>query len=55
VARPLADYQMEDLIGRGPVNGKYRKRRSDLKVGRILINSGIDLFAWRRASPRLCG
>lgn len=42
--RPLADYQMEDIIGRGPLNGKYRKRRSDLKTGHILVDSGIALF-----------
>ena len=50
--RPLADYQMEDVIGRGPVNGKYRKRRSDLKVGRILIDSGIALFCIATRHPQ---
>ena len=41
---PLADYQMEAIIGMGARNGKFRKRRSDLKVEGVLIASGLTAY-----------
>ena len=37
--RPLADFQMEQLLG-GSNNGKWRKRRSDLSRDGFLIAMG---------------
>ena len=40
--RPLADYQLEELLG-GAMNGKWRKRRSDLTREGALVAYGETL------------
>jgi hypothetical protein len=37
--RKLADFQLEAHLG-GPMNGKWRKRRSDLVREKLLVDSG---------------
>lgn len=44
--RKLADFQLEELLG-GRENGRWRKRRCDLKRDGVLADSGVRIVSLR--------